>query len=132
MLYDQIALEEHDYTATKAGRIQNSKHWVISINAEGPQQPRQQRPDYAAARRECQRLQDEYMAETKQLYKPINPSKQMRQNPNQQFERSEDYDYVADRRTGWKWQKEQQGHLPHTSSSSSSSWQNSSWQKLEA
>ena len=39
MLYDQIALETHDYTATKAERIQNSKHWVLSINAEGPQLP---------------------------------------------------------------------------------------------
>ena len=130
MLYDQIALEKHDYTATKAERIQNSKYWVLSINAEGPQLPRQQRPDYAAAKRECQRLQDEYMAETKLLYKPTYPIKQMRQNPNQQFEGSEDYDNVVDRKTGWKWYK-QRGNLPHTSSSSSSSWQNSSWQKLE-
>ena len=65
LLYHEIALENHDYTATKAERIQNSKHWVLSINAEGPQLPRQQRPDYAAAKRECQRLQDECMAETK-------------------------------------------------------------------
>ena len=52
----------------------------------------------------------------------------MRQNPNQQFEGSEDYDCVVDRETAWKWYKEQQGNLPHTSSSSSSSWQNPSWQ----
>ena len=94
-LYDQNALEKHDFSATKAERIQNSKHRVLSKNAEGPQLPRQQRPDYAAAKRECQRLQDEYMAETKQLHRPIHPSKQMRQNPNQQFEGSEDYDYVC-------------------------------------
>ena len=62
-------------------------------------------------KRECQRLQDDYMAETKQLYKPSHPSKQMRQNPNQQFEGSEDYDYVVDRKTGWKWYKGQQGNL---------------------
>ena len=68
------------------------------------------------------------LAETKQLYRPIHPSKRMRQNPNKQFEGSEDYDYVVDRKTGWKWYKEQQGNLPHASSSSSSSWQNSSWQ----
>ena len=128
MLYDQIALEKHDYTATKAERIRNSKHWVHSINAEGPQLPRKQRPDYAAAKRECQRLQDEYMAETKQLYTPIHPSKQMRQNPNQHLEGCEDYDCVVDRKTGWTWYKEQQGDLPHTSSSSSLSWQDSTWQ----
>ena len=103
-------MENHDYIATKAERIQNSKHWVLSINAEGPQLPRQQRPGCAAAQRECQRQQDESVSETKQLYKPIHPSKQMRQNPNQQFDGSEDYDYVVDRKTRWKWYKEQQGH----------------------
>ena len=128
LLYDQIALENQDYTATKAKRTQNSKHWVLSINAEGPQPPRQQRPDYAAAKRECQRLHDECMTEKKQFYETLHPSKQMRQNPNQKFEGSEDYDNVVDRKTGWKWYKEQQGNLPHTSSSSSSLWQNSSWQ----
>ena len=58
MLHDQIALDKHDYTATKAERIRNSKRWVLSINDEGPLLPRQQRPDYEAAIRECQRLQD--------------------------------------------------------------------------
>ena len=110
MLYDQLALENHHYTAAKAERIQNSKHWVLSVNAEGPQ-PQQQRSNYVAAKRECQRQEDEYMAETKQFYKPIHPSK-----------------HVVDRKTGWKWCKEQQGNPPHTLSSSSSSWQNSSWQ----
>ena len=58
MFHDQIALDKHDYTATKAERIRNSKRWVLSINDEGPLLPRQQRPDYEAAKRECQQLQD--------------------------------------------------------------------------
>ena len=49
------------------------------------------------------RLRDEFMANSKQSYKPIHPSNQQRQNPYQQFEGSEEYDYVVDRRTGWKW-----------------------------
>ena len=53
MLCGHIAVENHDYIATKAERIQNSKHWVLSINDEGPPLPRQRRPDYAAAKREC-------------------------------------------------------------------------------
>ena len=122
-----IALEKHEFTVTRVERILNSKHWVFSIFAQGSQLTRQ-RPDYAAAKRECQQQQDEYMAETKQLYKPIHPSKQMRQNPNQQFEGSEVNDCVVDRKTGWNWFQVQQGNLPHTPSSSSSSWQNSSWQ----
>ena len=35
-MYDQIASERHDVSAAKTDRIQHSKHWVISINAEGP------------------------------------------------------------------------------------------------
>ena len=56
MFYDQIALEIHDFSASEAERIQNSNHWVVPMNAEGPQLPRQQRPSYA-------------MSETKQLHK---------------------------------------------------------------
>ena len=48
------------------------------------------------------------MAETKQFNKPLHQSKRMRQNPDQQFEGSEDYDHVVDRRTGLRWYKEQQ------------------------
>ena len=57
----------------------------------------------------------------------VSDYKQMRQNPNQQFEGSEDDDHVVDRKTRRKWYQEQQGNLPHTSSLTSSSWQNSSW-----
>ena len=32
-------LVRHDFSATKAERTKNSKHWVISMNAEGPQLP---------------------------------------------------------------------------------------------
>ena len=37
MHYDRIALERRRYTATKAERIQNTKHWVLCLNADGPQ-----------------------------------------------------------------------------------------------
>ena len=87
IIYDQLSLERHDFSATKAERIRYSQKWVLSLNAEGKQPPRQQRPDYEEAKRECQRLQDKHMAETKQLYTPIHTSKQRRQNPNQLFER---------------------------------------------
>ena len=45
ILYDPIALEKRDYTATKDERTRYSQNWVLSINAEGSQLPRQQRPD---------------------------------------------------------------------------------------
>ena len=39
MLFDRIALERHDYTVTKAERLQNAKHWILRLNADGPQKP---------------------------------------------------------------------------------------------
>ena len=39
MLFDRIALERHDYTATRAERLQNAKHWILRLNADEPQKP---------------------------------------------------------------------------------------------
>ena len=39
MLFDRIALERHDYTATKAERLQNAKHCILRLSADGPQKP---------------------------------------------------------------------------------------------
>ena len=50
MLYDRIALEIHFYVATRAERVQNSKYWILTLNAEGPQQPLNQRLDFAIPR----------------------------------------------------------------------------------
>ena len=47
-------------------RIQNSKHWILTLNAEGLQQPLNQRSDFAQAKRECKRLHDEHMARTQE------------------------------------------------------------------
>ena len=57
------------------------------------------RPDYEEAKRECQRLQDEFMSAKGKLFTPIHAIKQRRQNLNQQFQGSEEYDYVVDRKT---------------------------------
>ena len=51
MLYDRIAVEKHIHIAIRAKRIQNSRHWILTINAEGPQQPLNQRPDFAQAKK---------------------------------------------------------------------------------
>ena len=110
----QLALEKHDYIATRSERLRYSQQWVLSKNSDGKHLPRHLCPERAAAQRECQRLRDEFMANSKESYKPVHPSKQQRQNPYQQFEGSEEYDYAVDRRTGCKWLKEQVGDQPHT------------------
>ena len=100
MLYDRIAVEKHIYVATKAERIQNSKHWILKLNTEGPQQPLNQRPDFAQGKRECKRLHDEHLARTHEEYRTIPRSQQIRQRKGQQFEGNKEYDYAVDPETG--------------------------------
>ena len=57
MFHDRIAVEKHIYTAKRALTIQDSKHWMLSINADGgTKQSLNQRPDFAQARRECKQI----------------------------------------------------------------------------
>ena len=51
MLYDRIALERHDYTASRAERQQNAKHWVLRLNADGHQK------NSSTATRFCRRIE---------------------------------------------------------------------------
>ena len=99
MLYDRIALEQHFYVAT---RVQNSKHWILTLNNEGPQEPLNQRPDFAQATRECKRVHDEHLARTQQEYRNILRSQQIRQRKGQPFEGIEEYDCAVDPKTGWR------------------------------
>ena len=88
MPYDRIALEKHVKTATEAERIQNVKHWVLRLNADGPQEPLRQRPEFVNAFKQCLKMQDAHLAETKHSLIPIRPQHQQRQRQKQQFEAS--------------------------------------------
>ena len=79
MLHDKIALENHSHVATKAERIQDSTHWILTLNQDGAQQPLNRRPDFAQAKRECKRLHDEHMAKTQQDYRTIPRNQRVRQ-----------------------------------------------------
>ena len=92
------------YVATQAERIQNSKHWILTLNTDGPQQPLNQRPDFAQANRECKRLHDEHLARNQENYRTIPCSQQIGQRKGQQFE-NEEYDYAVDPKTGWRFYK---------------------------
>ena len=65
------------------------------LNAEGPQQPLNQRPDFAQAKRECKRLHDEHLARTQEEYRTIPRSQQITQRKGQPFEGNEEYDYAV-------------------------------------
>ena len=42
MLFDRIACERHDFSATRAERSQDAKHWILRLSADGPQKPLRQ------------------------------------------------------------------------------------------
>ena len=106
VLYDHIAVERHDDTATRAERLQNAKHWVLRLNADGPQKPLRQRQGFADAFKQCLKMLDARMAETEQTLIPIHPQHQQRQRQNQQFEGGENFDYYVDRKNGWRHYRE--------------------------
>ena len=64
MIYDRIALERHDCTATRAERLQNAKHCVLRLNADGPQKPLRLRSEFVGATQQCLKMQDAHLAET--------------------------------------------------------------------
>ena len=66
MLFDSIALERHDFSATKAERLQKAKHWILRLNACGPHEPLRQRPEFAVASEQCLKMQDTHLAEPQQ------------------------------------------------------------------
>ena len=61
LLYDRIALGRHDYTATRTERSQNAKHWVLRLNADGPNKPLRQRQEFADALKQCLKMQDTHL-----------------------------------------------------------------------
>ena len=126
MLYDRIALEKHIYVATKSERIQSSKHWVLTLNTEGPQHPLNQRPNYVLAKRECKRLHDEHLARSQEEYRTIPRSQQVRQRKGQQFEGNAEYDHAVGPETGWRFYKGSRGNLQTTSSGSPANLQTAS------
>ena len=126
ILYDRIALEKHIYVATKAERIQNSKHWILTPNTEQPQQQLNQRPDFAQAKRECKRLHDQHLARTQEENRTTPRSQQIRQRKGQQFEGNEEFDYAVDPKTGWRFCKGSRRNLKTTSSGSQANLQTAS------
>ena len=128
MLFDSIALERHDFSATRFERLQNAKHWILRLNADGHQKPLRQRPEFAVALKQCFKMQDAHLAETQQSLRPIRPQHQQRQRQDQQFEGGENFDYYVDRKTEWRYYREPRGNPSAAFSSSRSLWQNSQWQ----
>ena len=83
------SLFKDDFSATRAERLQNAKHWVLRLNADGHQKPLRQRPEFAYALKQCFEMQDAHLA---------------------QSEGGENFDYYVDRKTGWRYYRERESH----------------------
>ena len=73
------------FSATKAKRLQNAKHWILRLNADGRQKPLRQRPEFAVALKQCLKMQDAHLAETRQSFRPIRPQHQQRRRQKSAF-----------------------------------------------
>ena len=84
--YDNVALEDHSYTATSEERRRNENSWKLLFNAEGANGPMDQRDVFKDAKEICERPYRANTAITGCGNTPIPPQQQVRQRPNQQFE----------------------------------------------
>ena len=66
--YEELALGDHSYFATREERIRNEKSWVLMLNKECVQRPKKQRPGFVEAKREMKRPHDEHVKETSEVY----------------------------------------------------------------
>ena len=107
---------------------QNPKYWILRVHAVGSQKPLRQRPEFAAALKQCIKMQDAHLAETQQFLRPIRPEHQQRQRQDQQFEGGENFDHNVDWKIGWRYYRKPWRNPPAASLSSTSQWQTSQWQ----
>ena len=73
--YEEIAVEDHSYVATRQERSRNETSWKLSLNAEGIQGPMNQRSDFKEAKQTCKRLYHEFSTITGSGNEPIPPDK---------------------------------------------------------
>ena len=102
MLLDRIALESRDYTATRAERLQNGKHWIIRLNADGPKSLFDSDQNLPLLKKMPSNARRSHGG-TQQSLRPMRPEHKQRQRQNQQFEGGENFDYYVDRKTGWRY-----------------------------
>ena len=109
--------------SSESWAVAERQTWILRLNADGPQKPLRQRPQFAAALKQCLKMQDAHLAEMQRSLRPIRPEHQQRQRQNQQFEGGENFDCTVDRKTGWRFHRGPRGNPPAASSSSSSTMQ---------
>ena len=132
MLFDRIALERHDFSATRAERLQNAKHWILRLTADGPKMLLRQRPEFAVALKQFLQMQDAHLAGSQHPLRPIRPEHQQRQRQGQQFDGGENLDYYVDGKTGWWYYRAPLGNPPAAASSSTSQWKTHNGKRVGA
>ena len=83
---DELANEDHAYTATRAERKRHEHNWVLKLNTQSPLVPSGLRSDYPGALRRLQELRSQDGDE-----KPkVHPHKEVRQRADHSFMRGDE------------------------------------------
>ena len=122
-LLNDMIIQPHELSGYRTPNI-GPFVWMLM----DPKKRLRQRPEFAAALKQCLKMQNGHLAETQQSLKPIRPEHQQRQRHDQHFEGGENFDYYVDRKNGWRYYREPRRNPPAASSSSTSQWQTSQWQ----
>ena len=98
IFYDMIALEKHDYTATRAERIQILENWILAAQMLKEELSHHSINDPTVLKRKenANDCMTSTWQRTQQEYRDIPRSQR------QQYEGHEDLDYVVDPNTGWR------------------------------
>ena len=102
-LMKDTSIQQHELNGYRTPNID----WVLRLNADGPEMPLRQRPEFVDTSKQCLKMQDAHMAEPQQSLRPIRPEHQQRQRQNQRLEQAgENLDCYVDRKTGWRCYRE--------------------------
>ena len=121
MQFDRIALEKHVYVATKAEKIQNSKHWT-HVKCRRTSAATQSTTRLCSSEKRMQTIARRALGkDSARLQNHPSAVNKFDKEQNKQLEGTEELDYAVAPKTGWRFYKESRGNLP-TASSSSSNW----------
>ena len=107
-LFDRIALERHDFSATRAERLQNAKHWILRLSADGPKKKKTSSTATRICR--CIETMPEYARCSPGGNAAISETDTSRTSTasttRSAIRRRRNFDYFVDRKTGWWYYRE--------------------------
>ena len=102
MLYDRIDLEKYIYVTRKAERIQNTKHWILTLNTEGPQHHSINDPTLLKRKERMQTIARRAPGKDPRRIQNHSSQSTNKTANRTTIEGIEEYDFAVDPKTGWR------------------------------